>query len=87
MFSQTIVDRQSITPPHLPSQMAPFNSQSNCQSAYNPGILSGFMYYTNYLRFYLIKLILMMEIMFSKTEMKNPIIPRKTTVLGQISNN
>lgn len=29
----------------------------------------------------------MMEIKFSKTEMKNPIIPRKTTVLGQISNN
>lgn len=88
MFYPTIVDRQTITPPHLPSRMAPFNSQSNHQSGYNLGIFSNFIdYYTNYLRVYLIKLILIMQIMLSKTEIKNPIIPHKITVLGQISNN
>lgn len=78
-----MVDRQSITPPCLPSQIAPFNSQRNYPLGLNLGILSDFMDdYTNYLRFYLLKLILMIEIMFSKTEMKNPRRPRKTAVLG-----
>lgn len=80
---QTMVDRQSVTPPCLPSQIAPFNSQSNYPSGLNLGILSDFMDdHTNYLRFYLLKLILMIEIMFSKTEMKNPRRPLKTAVLG-----
>lgn len=84
MFYQTIVDRQTLSPhPPIKDATIHFSDKLSC---YKLGIFSNFIYYwTNYLR--VNKLAPITQIMFNEIEIKNPVIPHKTTVWGQVSNN